>query len=57
MLDILSRCTRVWTIVPHIREHVKNSILPRYTWVIDFISFESFFKVFFIKKKIRLNRF
>jgi hypothetical protein len=40
MLGLPSRCTRVWTIVPHVRRRVKSPTLPRYTWVVGFISLE-----------------
>jgi len=40
MLCFPSCCTRVWTIVPHVRGRVKSPTLPRYTWVVGFINFE-----------------
>jgi hypothetical protein len=47
-----SRCTRVWTIVPHVRGRVKSPTLPRYTWVVGFISLEqtSSLKVPFVEE-------
>jgi uncharacterized protein (DUF1810 family) len=32
MLGLPSRCTRVWTIVPHVRGRVKSPTLSRYAW-------------------------
>jgi hypothetical protein len=40
MLGLPSRYKRVWTIVPHMRRCVKSLTLPRYTWVVGFISLE-----------------
>jgi hypothetical protein len=40
MLDLPARCTRVWTIVPHVRGRVKSPTLPRYAWLVGFISLE-----------------
>jgi hypothetical protein len=52
MLGLSSLCTRVWTIVLHMRERVKSSTLPMYAWVVSFISLEqtSSLKVPFVEE-------
>jgi hypothetical protein len=47
-----SGCARVWTIVPHVRRRVNSPTLPRYAWVVRFISLEqtSSLKVHFVKE-------
>jgi len=52
MLGLSSRCTRVWTIVSHVRVRVKSPTLSRYDWVVGFISLEqtSFLKVPFVEE-------
>jgi hypothetical protein len=50
MLGLSFCCTRVWTIVPQVRRRVKSSTLPKYTFVVDFISLEKtyFFEMPFV---------
>jgi hypothetical protein len=52
MLGLPSGCARVWTIVPHVRRRVNSPTLPRYAWVVRFISLEqtSSLKVHFVKE-------
>jgi hypothetical protein len=38
MMGLPSSCTRVWTIMPHVKGRVKSPTLPRFLWVVDFIS-------------------
>jgi hypothetical protein len=52
ILGLSSHCTRVWTIVPHVRGSAKSPTLPMYIWIVGFISLEQtyFLKVLFVKE-------
>jgi hypothetical protein len=52
MLSLPSRSTHVWTIVPHVRGRVKSLILPKYNWIVGFLSLEQTFshKVSFVEE-------
>jgi hypothetical protein len=52
MLDLSSRCIHVWTIVLYVRGRVKSPTLPRYAWVVDFISLDQTysFKMSFVEE-------
>jgi hypothetical protein len=52
MLGLSSYCTRVWTIVLHVRGRVNSPTLSSYVWIVGFISLEqtSSFKVHFVEE-------
>jgi len=52
MLGLPFHCTRVWTIVSHVKVCVKSLTFSRYAWVVGFISLEQTpsFKVPFVEE-------